>query len=255
MAKDLRNLVSSGSVRELQQKLESWQQDFEESFHAAKLAFWKVKVSVKETLALHPCDGLAPVEVATLDYIACHKDLYDVCSSIHEVICAMNIHPKLPCPAEVDFIVISSLIREICCLAFEMQTLIPPLDIAVGVDGEMFNKSMYYRSFDSDFSASFVAYHIWPALMENDAVIVKGEVVTKNMIPANRSRSLSTSRARSPVKKNTGDLVTQDMKKTEVVNDFFASVFTSKCSSHIAKVVEGEIKDLENETLSAVEKE
>lgn len=59
-----------------------------------------------------------------------------------EVICAMNIHPKLPCPAEVDFIVISSLIREICCLAFEMQTLIPPLDIAVGVDGEMFNKSM-----------------------------------------------------------------------------------------------------------------
>lgn len=58
-----------------------------------------------------------------------------------------------------------------------------------------------------------------------------------------------------PVKKDTGDLVTQDMKKTEVVNDFFASVFTSKCSSHIAKVVEGEIKDLENETLSAVEKE
>ncbi|XP_032916696.1 mitochondria-eating protein isoform X2 [Catharus ustulatus] len=189
-----------------------------ESFHAAKLAFWKVKVSVKETLALHPCDGLAPVEVATLDYIACHKDLFDVCSSIHEVICAMNIHPKLPCPAEVDFIVISSLIREICCLAFEMQTLIPPLDIAVGVDGEMFNKSMYYRSFDSDFSASFVAYHVWPALLENDAVIVKGEVVTKNMIPcprrckirsrscscgrrllpgqANRSRSLSTTRAR-----------------------------------------------------------
>ncbi|NXU02670.1 MIEAP protein, partial [Buphagus erythrorhynchus] len=150
-----------------------------ESFRVAKMAFWKIKVSVKETLALHPCEGVVSLEVAALDYIACHKDLYDVCSSINEVICSMNMHPKLPCPAEVDFVVISSLIQELCCLAFSMQTLIPPLDVAVGVDGELFNKTMYYRSFDSDFTAAFVAYHVWPALMENDAVIVKGEVVTK----------------------------------------------------------------------------
>ncbi|KAL2305195.1 hypothetical protein Nmel_007173 [Mimus melanotis] len=190
-----------------------------ESFRVAKMAFWKVKVSVKETLALHPCEGVVSLEVAALDYIACHKDLYDVCSSIHEVICSMNMHPKLPCPAEVDFIVISSLIRELCRLAFSMQTLIPPLDVAVGVDGELFNKSMYYRSFDSDFSAAFVAYHVWPALMENDAVIVKGEVVTKTialcprrcrirsrscscgrrLLPGQvtRSRSLSTSRVKT----------------------------------------------------------
>ncbi|NWX31169.1 MIEAP protein, partial [Notiomystis cincta] len=149
-----------------------------ESFRAAKMAFWKVKVNVKETLALQHM-GPEPVETAVLDYIACHTELYDVCSSVHEVICSLNMNPKLPCPPGVDFSVIKILIRELCTLAFLMQTLTPPLDISSGVGGEVFNRSMYYRSFDSDFSAPFVAYHVWPALMEDGAVILKGEVVTK----------------------------------------------------------------------------
>ncbi|NWW70260.1 MIEAP protein, partial [Climacteris rufus] len=149
-----------------------------ESFYAAKVAFWKLRIRVKETLSL---DHMGPgsLEDAVLDYIVRHKDLYDIHASVHEVILSMTVNPKISCPPEVDFIVISTLIRELCSLAFSMQTLIPPLDIAFGVDGELFNKSMYYRSFDSDFTADFVAYHIWPALMENGAVIVKGEVVTK----------------------------------------------------------------------------
>ncbi|NWY13156.1 MIEAP protein, partial [Aphelocoma coerulescens] len=149
-----------------------------ESFRAAKMAFWKLKISVKETLAL---DHVGPesLEVAALDYLARHKDLYDVCQSVQEVVCSMNVSPKIPYPPEVDFFLIRTLIRELCCLAFSMQTLIPPLDIALGVDGELFNRAMYYRSCDSDFTAPFVAYHVWPALMENGAVIVKGEVVTK----------------------------------------------------------------------------
>ncbi|NXN77476.1 MIEAP protein, partial [Bombycilla garrulus] len=150
-----------------------------ESFRAAKKAFWKIKISVKDTLALEHMGGPRSLEVAVLDYIACNKDLYDVRHNIQEVIGAMNRNPKLPCPAEVDLIVIASFIQEMCCLAFAMQTLMPPLDIAFGVDGELFNRTMYYRSCDSDFTAAFVAYHIWPALMENGAVIVKGEVVTK----------------------------------------------------------------------------
>ncbi|KAI1238296.1 hypothetical protein IHE44_0013016 [Lamprotornis superbus] len=194
-----------------------------ESFRVAKMAFWKVKVSVKETLALHPCEGVVSLELAALDYIACHKDLYDVCSSIHEVICSMNMHPKLPCPAEVDFIVISSLIRDLCRLAFSMQTLIPPLDVAVGVDGELFNKTMYYRSFDSDFTAAFVAYHVWPALMENDAVIVKGEVVTKTVALVTRSRSLSTSRVkRRPV---TAILLLHEVSPLEQSQPLFLAEF------------------------------
>ncbi|NXR44137.1 MIEAP protein, partial [Hippolais icterina] len=150
-----------------------------ESFRAAKKAFWKIKIGVKGTLAIDHCGGPASLEIAALDYIACHKDLYDVCCSVQEVICAMNVNPKLPCPQNVDFNVINCFIRELCCLAFSMQTLAPPLDVAFGVDGELFNRSMYYRSCDSDFTAPFVAYHVWPALMENGCVLVKGEVVTR----------------------------------------------------------------------------
>ena len=49
-----------------------------------------------------------------------------------------------------------------------------------------------------------------------------------------------------PLQKETGDLVTCDMEKAEVLNDFFASVFTSKCSSHTAQVAKGKGRDWEN---------
>ncbi|GAB0178198.1 mitochondrial enolase superfamily member 1 [Grus japonensis] len=47
-----------------------------------------------------------------------------------------------------------------------------------------------------------------------------------------------------PLWNEMGDLVTQDMEKAEVLNDFFASVFTGKCLSHTAQVTEG--RDWEN---------
>ncbi|GAB0204324.1 mitochondrial enolase superfamily member 1 [Grus japonensis] len=42
-----------------------------------------------------------------------------------------------------------------------------------------------------------------------------------------------------PLRNEMGDLVTQDMEKAEVLNDFFASIFTGKCLSHTAQVTEG----------------
>ncbi|XP_042664320.1 mitochondria-eating protein isoform X5 [Tyto alba] len=168
-----------------------------ESFHAAKMAYRQLKIRVRETLSL---GHSAPesLEDSVLDYIVRHEDLYDVQASVNEVIRSMNINPKISFPPEIDFIVISTLIRELCRVAFSMQTLIPPLDIAFGTDRELFSETKYHRSFDSDFTAVLVAYHVWPALMENGEVIVKGEAVTKRgTLWSRRSRTRSRSRSRS----------------------------------------------------------
>ena len=37
----------------------------------------------------------------------------------------------------------------------------------------------YRRSYDSEFAAPLVLYHVWPALMEADVILVKGEAVTR----------------------------------------------------------------------------
>jgi len=42
------------------------------------------------------------------------------------------------------------------------------------------------------------------------------------------------------------------MEKAEVLNDFFGSVFTSKCSSHTAQAAEGKGKDWENEEVPTI---
>ncbi|GAB0207578.1 mitochondrial enolase superfamily member 1 [Grus japonensis] len=50
-----------------------------------------------------------------------------------------------------------------------------------------------------------------------------------------------------PLWNETGDLVTQGMEKAEVLNEFFASVFTDKGCSHTAQLTEGKGRDWENE--------
>jgi len=55
-----------------------------------------------------------------------------------------------------------------------------------------------------------------------------------------------------PLRKEAGDLVTRDVEKAEVLNDFFVSVFNSKCSSHTTQVAEGKGRDWENEELPTV---
>uniref|UniRef100_A0A8C6RZA6 Mitochondria-eating protein n=1 Tax=Nannospalax galili TaxID=1026970 RepID=A0A8C6RZA6_NANGA len=149
-----------------------------EAFHVAKMAFRHFKIRVRKMLTPSHV-GCNDFESTVSDYIVCHLDLYDSQSSVTDVIRAMNVNPKISFPPEVDFCLLNSFIQEICCIAFAMQSLEPPLDIAFGADGEVFNDCKYRRSYDSDFTAPLVFYHVWPALMENDCVVMKGEAVTK----------------------------------------------------------------------------
>ncbi|XP_039607122.1 mitochondria-eating protein isoform X1 [Polypterus senegalus] len=174
-----------------------------ESFHAAKMAFRQFRLRVRKTLSpTHT--GPESLDDTVMDYIIRNLDLYDVQSSVNDVIRAMNVNPKISFPPEVDFILISSFIREVCRLAFSMQTLEPALDIAFTTDGELFSDNKYRRSYDSEYTAPLVAYHVWPALMEGDSVIVKGEAVTKRgALQWSPRRSRSRSRSTSPVRSRT----------------------------------------------------
>ncbi|XP_049742211.1 mitochondria-eating protein isoform X1 [Elephas maximus indicus] len=167
-----------------------------EAFHVAKMAFRHFKIRVRKTLTPSH-SGSNNFEDVVSDYIICHLDLYDAQSSVNDVIRAMNVNPKISFPPEVDFCLLSDFIQEICCIAFAMQTLDPPLDIAFGADGEIFNDCKYRRSYDSDFTAPLVFYHVWPALMENDCVIMKGEAVTKRGAFWNSVRPVTRCRSRS----------------------------------------------------------
>jgi len=50
-----------------------------------------------------------------------------------------------------------------------------------------------------------------------------------------------------PLQKEAGDLVTRDVEKAEVLNNVFASLLNSKCSSHTAQDAEGKAGDWGNE--------
>ncbi|XP_042633178.1 mitochondria-eating protein-like [Cyprinus carpio] len=135
-----------------------------ESFQAAKLAYHQFKTRVRNTLSSTPI-GPESLEDALVDYIVRNLDLYIVLISVNDVINVMNLYPHISFPPEVDFVLISSFIREACRIAFAMQTLDPPLDLAFSSDGELYSDVKYRHSFDSEFTAPLVAYHVWPALL------------------------------------------------------------------------------------------
>ncbi|XP_019621677.1 PREDICTED: mitochondria-eating protein-like isoform X3 [Branchiostoma belcheri] len=174
----------------------------QEAFHAAKMAFRAMRLRVRKNLAITHV-GPETLEEAVLDYIVRNTDLFDVNGAVQDTIRAMNVNPKISFPAEIDFNLLHPFIREVCRCGWGMCALEPPLDISPATDAELYNELKYRRSYDSEFTAPLVAYHVWPALMEYDRVVVKGEAVTKrgaSLSPrrATSPRPMSPSRSRSP---------------------------------------------------------
>nr|XP_040040204.1 mitochondria-eating protein [Gasterosteus aculeatus aculeatus] len=167
-----------------------------ESFNRAKRAYRQLKARWRKTLSPSH-SGPESLEDATRDFLVHNMHLYDVQSSMKDVLDAMSVDPWVTFLPEVDFFFINSLIREACKAAFAMQMLEPPLDLAPATDRELFDDRKYRRSYDSERAAPRVMYHVWPALVEGDAVVVKGEAVTRQGAAWSRSPSRSSSPTRS----------------------------------------------------------
>ncbi|XP_076807159.1 mitochondria-eating protein-like isoform X2 [Clavelina lepadiformis] len=167
-----------------------------ESFHVAKMAYRSFRLRARKLLSpIH--SGPGSLEEAVTDYIVRNLDLYDVDRSVEDVIRAMNVNPKISFPPECEFILLSPFIREVCKVAYSMQALDPTLDIPLATDGELMSESKYRRSYDSEFTAPLVAFHVWPALMEDHSVLIKGECVTRRGALSSPRRSRSPSPLRS----------------------------------------------------------
>merc|ERR1712002_761483 len=165
-----------------------------ESFHAAKMAYRSFRLRARKFLSpVHRGGGLT-LEETVSDYIVRNLDLYDVEKSVDDVIRAMNVNPKISFPPECEFALLSPFIREVCRVAYEMQAVEPALDIPLATDGELMSEIKYRRSYDSEFTAPLVAYHVWPALMEDSSVLIKGEATTRRGARSTRSRSCSPRR-------------------------------------------------------------
>jgi len=167
-----------------------------EAFHSAKVAYRHFESRTRKLLLpIH--SGPETLDEAIADYIVRNLDLYDVDKTVKEVTRQMGTNPIISYPAECDFTLLNSFIREVAKIAFEMQAVDPKISIAYATDGELFNEKKYRRSYDSEYSAPLVAYYIWPALMDGATCVAKGEAFTKRgalLHSPRRSRSTSPTR-------------------------------------------------------------
>ena len=69
--------------------------------------------------------------VALMYFVACYK--------FQDVIRALNRSSYIFLPPDVSYNVIAPFIREACKLAWNMCSLAHPLDVAIGVDAELYD--------------------------------------------------------------------------------------------------------------------
>ncbi|PIK45098.1 putative mitochondria-eating protein isoform X2 [Apostichopus japonicus] len=166
----------------------------QEAFHAAKSAFNRYRTKVFSALQ-DTHTGPESLSDAVQKYINKNGQLLDVHSIVEDVLAAMNRHPVISFPAEVNFRILTLFIRETVKVAWSMTALPSPINIAPAREGELFSEKRYRRTRDSEYTAPLVAYYIWPALVNAKGdVLLKGEAVTRRggaLASPRRSRSPS----------------------------------------------------------------
>ncbi|XP_033632077.1 mitochondria-eating protein-like [Asterias rubens] len=172
----------------------------EEAFNCAKKAYRLYRTKVRSTLQITHT-GPETLDEAVQNYVNKNGQLLDVHSIVQDVLLAMNTHPVLSYPPEVDFKALSLFIRELVKVAWDMSALPNPLDIILARAAELFDDLKYRRSYDSEYSAPLVNHYIWPALQEvmTGRILLKGEAVTRRGATlSSPRRSRSPSRAVTP---------------------------------------------------------
>ncbi|XP_070554455.1 mitochondria-eating protein-like [Ptychodera flava] len=172
----------------------------QESFHAAKIAFRQYKSKVRATLSTTHV-GPETLEEGVQNYINKNGQLLDVHTIVQDVLRALNRHPTISFPPEVDFRVLTLFIRECVKVAWSMSALPSPLDIALASDAEVYDESKYRRSYDSEYTAPLISHFIWPSLLDyTGKVLLKGEAVTRRGASLSPRRSRSPTRSSSPIR-------------------------------------------------------
>ncbi|KAK3696727.1 hypothetical protein QZH41_013089 [Actinostola sp. cb2023] len=153
----------------------------EECFMVCKAEQRRMRKKVQQ--ALQPTNGSVMDPQQTNDvidsYMSRNTENYDIETLIDEVMKCLHRIPSINQHIPYNEKLVVSFLRQCLRVVWSLVALKPPIEIAIALDGDTINETRYRRAYNSEFSATLVHHFLWPALMREAKVIVKGEVVTR----------------------------------------------------------------------------
>ena len=174
-----------------------------ETFRCAQRSFRDFRHRARRAVTLGSV--LPTVEADVHAYILRNLDLYDVESTLFDVVNHLEADPLLP--NNINYkVILRTLITELARISFEMQTVFPSLDIEAGYQGEVFSENKFRRTFDAEFTAPLIGAHLWPPLInaETKEIVLKGECATRHSPFNNTAERFKTTDSKMSSKSKKG---------------------------------------------------